>query len=124
MRCRIDIWVKEQKKRRKDKPLEYWSMAAASERNTFRNPELNRRMIEAASKAERVLLYTTGFQFSVPTAFWVLAGCKHRLKLHHDPAVARFFEELDLQVRNVTAAVHLSEDVAGITPHPLPLLTA
>ena len=55
----------------------------------MRNPELYKRFAEAITTAERVLLYTTGFQFNVYTAFHALLVCKSHLQ-HHPQAFEAF----------------------------------
>lgn len=93
----MDLWVKEQKKKRKDAPASFWEQKGAAEKAQFRNPEFCKKLAASATTAERVLLYTTGFQFNVHTGFFVLLGSKNFLVKHSDPAVVQFFSELNLQ---------------------------
>ena len=95
---RVLMWVKEQRKRVKDKPASYWDKVTAEELDLYRNGPWYKRLSEAITTAERVLLYTTGFQFTVHTGFAVLLTSRGRLLRHSDPRVVSFFSDLNLQV--------------------------
>ena len=96
--CRVDIWAKEQKRRRKDQPASFWEQKAAAEKSLFRDPEFYKRLAEAALTAERVLLYTTGFQFDVYTGFSAVLAFRKALGEHPDPIVSDLFNETMIQV--------------------------
>lgn len=118
------LWVKEQKKKQKDKPASYWDQLAAQEYNCYRDATWYKRFAEAITTAERVLLYTTGFQFNVNTGFYALLGCKAHLLRHCDTAVVSFFEGLNLQVPSFTLESPLLAPVClPISPRgdPLPV---
>ena len=99
--CRVDIWAKEQKRRRKDQPASFWEQKAAAEKSLFRDPEFYKRLAEAALTAERVLLYTTGFQFDVYTGFSAVLAFRKALGEHTDPIVSDLFNETMIQVSRV-----------------------
>ena len=99
---RVLIWAKEQKKKQKDKPGVYWDNMAAKEYGQYKVQGWYKRFAEAITRAERVLLYTTGFRFNVYTGFYALLGCKVDLQEHADPDVAAFFREFNLQA-SITA---------------------
>jgi hypothetical protein len=83
----VEIWMKEQKKRFKDKPQSHWNQLGASEMNKFKEAEFYKRYTEAITRAERVLLYTTGFQFNVNTGFTALLGSNNLLVKHNAPSL-------------------------------------
>lgn len=61
--------MKDQRRKDKGKPQTYWNQLAEEELQKYRDPEFHKRYTEAITRAERVLLYTTGFQFNINTAF-------------------------------------------------------
>lgn len=99
------MWAKEQKKKHKDKPAVYWDQVAAAEFNCYKNEAWYKRFAESITTAERVLLYTTNFQFNVYTGFYALLGCKAHLLRHQDPSVVAFFKGINLQVRAAQSMV-------------------
>lgn len=98
---RVDKWIQNQKKLKHNKhhPPEHWARLEKREKELVRTTEIFTKFYEGVCSAERCLLYTTGFQFNVFTAFHMLMTVNTRLSNHSDPVVSHFFKSIDIQVQ-------------------------
>lgn len=91
-------FLTDQKRKLKHRTDIDWGRLEREEMGKLRSPEFYKRYLEAVTTAERVLLYTTGFQFDVKTAFHALFAIKAHLQRHPDSAVHNFFTDKNVSV--------------------------
>lgn len=93
----VRVHIKAAKKKQRNIPGSKWKELEDDRKKELESPAVYKQFAEAVTTAERVLLYTTGFQFNVLTGIQAMLTCKGRLQNHPDPQVSQQFSNAALQ---------------------------